>query len=406
MSPTTSAGPTPSVRVTDAQRRAEARLRHQRDTLRPLGWALIAVVVASVATQHPGLAATGAGLAVTVAVLAFAAATATVVSNRFLDQPVSVQVGVVAVMATAGVALAWLQPRGGTDLAAGAAAWMAITRLPLAAGVAVAAGSAAGQLVATARTGSVATVLAVLLLTTLLSGVAYLMRQSRASQDETELLLAQLADARDAQAEAAVVAERARIAADLHDVLAHSLSGAALQLQGARVLAEREGAAAALTGSIERAARLVADGLVNARHAVGALRGSELPSLAQLDQLMASYRDDLHVDVELHVEGTPHPLPPELGLALYRGAEEALTNVARHAAGAPTQVLLRYGPEATLLEVENLRPQASRNPVEMPGNLGGGNGLAGLRDRLESAGGHLEAGPTPHGWRVSLTVPA
>ena len=75
------------------------------------------------------------------------------------------------------------------------------------------------------------------------------------------------------QARAAAVAERGRIASELHDVLAHSLSGAAIQLQGARKLAEREEAAAELRAALDRASRLVRDGLADARQAVGALRG-------------------------------------------------------------------------------------------------------------------------------------
>ncbi len=90
------------------------------------------------------------------------------------------------------------------------------------------------------------------------------LKQSRESQDQTELLLAQLEDARDEQARAAAIAERGRIAVELHDVLAHSLSGAAIQLQGARKLAERERATAPVGEAIDRASELVKAGLANA----------------------------------------------------------------------------------------------------------------------------------------------
>jgi signal transduction histidine kinase len=221
--------------------------------------------------------------------------------------------------------------------------------------------------------------------------------------------LAQLADARDAQADAAVVAERGRIAAELHDVLAHTLSGAALQLQGARLLADRQEASPALTDAITGASRLVANGLINARQAVQTLRGSALPSLAQLDQLVLDCRRDLQLDVTFRIEGAARDLPPESALALYRGVQEALTNSARHAPGAVTQVLLTYGPDNTTVHVMNSQSPADEDAPSVPlgalAVLGGGNGLAGLRERLERVGGTMEAGPAHDGWLVSLAVP-
>jgi signal transduction histidine kinase len=172
--------------------------------------------------------------------------------------------------------------------------------------------------------------------------MAYFLKPARESQDQTEVLLAQLADAREEQMRAAAIAERGRIASELHDVLAHSLSGAAIQLQGARMLADREQAPPPMRGAIDRASELVKDGLANARQAVGALRGEELPGVAQLEPLIESFRDDLQVDLTLRIEGSARPLPADASLALYRGAQEALTNVARYAPGATTSVVLRY----------------------------------------------------------------
>jgi signal transduction histidine kinase len=398
-----------SVRVAEAQQRADERLRRQRNFLRPLGWAVIAVVVASLITQRPGPGWSVSGVVLASVTALFAAATALAISDGFVSRPQAFQVTLLVTMAAAGATMSWLQPQGATDLAAGAAAWMAITRLPLGVGVTVAAGAGLAQAAAAARTGSASAVVAVLLLTALLGLVAYLMKQSRESQTGTELLLAELADARDAQADAAVVAERGRIAAELHDVLAHTLSGAALQLQGARLLAERQDASPSLTGAIEGASRLVANGLLNARQAVKTLRGGSLPSLAHLDQLVADSRRDLHLDVTLHIEGTPRDLPSEPTLALYRGVQEALTNAARHAPGAVTRVLLTYGPEETTVRVQNSRSGADRDTASFPATtlagLGGGNGLAGLRERVQLAGGTMQAGPTDDGWLVKLGVP-
>ena len=213
-------------------------------------------------------------------------------------------------MGASGVAVTVLQPQGATDLAAGAAVWMAITRLPLRTGVAIAAAIIVGQSAAAATTGSPTAVLAATLLGVLLGLVAYLMRQSREGQDHTELLLARLADSRHAQALAAAVAERGRIAADLHDVLAHALSAAAIQLQGARLLAEREQASHDLRGAIDRASQLVADGLVNARQAVTALRGEQPVTLADLVALVEGLRRDMNLAITLQVDGTVRELPP------------------------------------------------------------------------------------------------
>jgi len=240
MSMTTIAG-SPSSRTAQARAAADQRLRHQRELLRPLGWAVIAVVAATALTTPPtpGLRGTSGG--VTLALAAYAAATAAAISDRFVDRPRAVQVAVIAVMGVAGVGLVALQPRGATGLAVGAAVWMAMTRPPLQWGVALSVAVTAGQDVGALLGGSTtAGVLAATLLNALLGLVAYVVRASRAAQDRTELLLAELAEARDEQIHAAALAERGRIASELHDVLAHCLSGAAIQLQGARVLAARE----------------------------------------------------------------------------------------------------------------------------------------------------------------------
>jgi signal transduction histidine kinase len=232
------------------------------------------------------------------------------------------------------------------------------------------------------------------------------MKQSRASQDRTELLLAQLEDAREEQTRAAAIAERGRIAGELHDVLAHSLSGAAIQLQAARKLAEREHATPSLHAAIDRAGALVKDGLANARQAVGALRGDELPGVSQLGSLVQSFRDDMQATVNLSIEGSARTLPADTGLALYRGAQEALTNVARYAPSAAIDIALRYEPDHTTLRVEDRSRLVTGSQVRegLPG-VGGGRGLAGLRERVERIGGSVYAGPTDEGWLVEVVIP-
>jgi signal transduction histidine kinase len=397
-----------SRRLAEARERAAQRVRRQRDTLRPLGWAVMLVVAAGAAggEPHPGLQ--GRALGVTLALLAFAGALALAIGGRFTERGHGFQAAVIAAMGAAGTALVALQSQGTTELAGGAAVWMAVARLPLTVGVALGAGVAVALDAASALSGSSpVAILATTLVLALLGLVAYFIKQSRASQDRTELLLAQLEDARDEQTRAAAIAERSRIASELHDVLAHSLSGAAIQLQAARKLAEREQATPPMRAAIDRAGQLVKDGLANARQAVGALRGEELPGVAQLESLITSVKNDMGVDVTLNIEGTVRALPADAGLALYRGAQEALTNVARYAPSATTNVVLRYGMNHTTLSVEDRVPIASASPVgEGLHGVGGGRGLAGLRDRLERAGGSVQAGPTENGWRVELEVPA
>jgi signal transduction histidine kinase len=280
---------------------------------------------------------------------------------------------------------------------------MAVTRLPLLTALGASAAIIVGQGAASVRTGSPAAVLASTLLGILLGLVAYLLRQSREGQDRTELLLAQLADTRDAQMEAAAAAERGRIAADLHDVLAHALSAAAIQLQGTRLLAEREQVSHDLGRAIDRASELVAAGLANARHAVSALHGQPAFTVADLEALVEGLRHDLSLAITLTLEGAVHELPPQAGVALYRAAQEAVTNAARYAPGASVDITLCYEPGLTILRVENTGTLATPAAPGLSG-VGGGHGLVGLRERVERAGGSLESGPTARGWKVEVRL--
>ena len=390
-----------SVRVAEARARATERLHRQRETLRPLGLAGIAVIVIGSASSHPAPAFHDGGLAVSVALVVFAGALLLAIRDGFPERPIALQVAVIVVMGAAGVAIAGLQLKGSTEVAAGVAVFMAVTRLPLRLGATLAAaGTVALAIVTGAAGGSSSAVVAAMLLAVLLGVLGLFLRRSRESEAETELLLAQLEDARDAQAAAAALAERSRIAGELHDVLAHSLSGAAIQLQGARKLADRAGSDGALRGAIDRAAELVKAGLGDARQAVGALRGDALPTVEDLPALVERYRGDLQLDIRLSIEGEPRALHADPSLALYRGAQEALTNVARYAPAAPTEVVLRYEPGRTRLSVRN----GSSDAPPLHG-LGGGHGLAGMRDRIERAGGTMAAGPSGEGWEVEIEVP-
>jgi signal transduction histidine kinase len=397
-----------SARVAEAREHAADRVRRQRDTLRPMGWAVVLVVVAGALSGQPHPAVQGKGLGVTLALLAFTGAFALTIRERSPERGYVMQAAVISLMGAAGVALVALQPQGATELGGGAAVWMAILRLPLTLGIplSVAIGVALDAAAALSGSSSVALLAATLLLA-LIGLVGYFMKQSRASQDRTVLLLAQLEDAREEQTRAAALAERSRIASELHDVLAHALSGAAIQLQAARKLAEREDATPPMCAAIDRAGDLVRDGLANARQAVGALRGEELPGVSHLESLIRSFRDDMQANVRMSVQGEARTLPADAGLALYRGAQEALTNVARHAPGAAIDVGLTYDADHTTLRVEDrVAPAPAADIGEGLAGVGGGRGLAGLRERVERVGGSVQAGPTDEGWLVEVVVPA
>jgi signal transduction histidine kinase len=210
----------------------------------------------------------------------------------------------------------------------------------------------------------------------------------------------QLRASRAAHAESAALAERGRVARDMHDVLAHSLSALALQLEGARLLARDRGSDPEVVEAVERAHHLAREGLSEARDAIAALRGEALPGPERLAHLASAFSGDSHVTVT----GTPRDLSSEARLAVYRTAQEALTNVLRHSAASRVEVRLSYEPDGTRLVVQDFGPGA---PVTVGGaSRGGGYGLTGMRERAELLGGRLSAEPTADGFRVELWLPA
>ena len=208
----------------------------------------------------------------------------------------------------------------------------------------------------------------------------------------------------EAEARAAADAERGRVAREMHDVLAHSLSALALQLESARLVARDRGADPELVESIDRAHHQAVEGLEEARRAIGALRGDELPGPERLAALAEAFEEQTGVPAEVEVVGEPRTLPADASLAVYRTAQEALTNIRRHAAPERVTVRLDYGDDATVLLVEDFgEPQVA---VPVGASNGGGYGLTGMRERAELLNGRLTAEPTEHGFRVELWLPA
>ena len=365
--------------------------------------------------SHPPPGLAGARLGVSLALAGYAAAVAAATASGWAQRGLAVQAVLIGLIGGCGVALAVLQPHGPAELAATMGVWIAAVRLPPvpAAAAAAAITAALGAAIAFTQQPAAQSVIAAALLCLLLAVTGQFIRRGRDSQDRTEMLLAQLQDARDGEAAAAALAERSRIAGELHDVLAHSLSGLAIQLQGARKLAGREPVSPALRAAIGRSAELAKEGIADARQAVGALRGDRLPTIDQLGALVEDFRRDTGVDAILRIEGTRRPLPAEASLALFRGAQEALTNIVRYAPGAAAAITVRYAPGRTFLTVENhaRRPGPATGPAAEPGpppleGAGGGHGLAAMRERLQRAGGTARAGPAASGWLVELEVPA
>ncbi|TWD82857.1 signal transduction histidine kinase [Kribbella amoyensis] len=223
-------------------------------------------------------------------------------------------------------------------------------------------------------------------------------RQYEIQARQTEQLLAQTRVAQREHARAAALDERARIARELHDVLAHSLGALSVQLELAEALLEDRQDPAAALDRVQRSRKLARQGLTEARNAVAALRSDDVPALPEaLATLAEQHRRDHGTTVRVTVDGAPGVLDSAAVVALLGAAREALTNAARHAAGRPVQVHLTGG-TGVRLEV--------RNPIpEQPGDGGeAGFGLTGMRERLALVGGTLTAGPVGTEWVVVAEV--
>lgn len=225
-------------------------------------------------------------------------------------------------------------------------------------------------------------------------------RSAQFARRESERLLAELEATRSAQSRAAALAERAHLAREMHDILAHTLAGLVLSLDGLRLLAKRVGADPRLTEEVVRSGRLARSGMADTRRAIGALRGESVSGPELLAALVEG-ASALDVQARLSVSGTPRKLDTEAELTLYRTAQEALTNTAKYAgSGATFQLDLIWGGD----QVELV---ATDNAVDdVPRALPSGKfGLAGLRERAELAGGTLLVGRTADGFRVHLRLP-
>jgi signal transduction histidine kinase len=230
------------------------------------------------------------------------------------------------------------------------------------------------------------------------TGIAHRTRAEAAQRDESARAMA------DSLLEHVARGERARIARELHDVVAHHISMIAVQAEAARLTTPGM--------PPEGATRLVAIGdtartaLTEMRRLLGVLHHGEeaaerapQPTLRELDGLIARSRA-AGLDVTLVVEGDPQPLPPGKDLAAYRVVQEALTNAIKYAGAAETSVTVRWEPSSLELAI------VDRGGMAMNGTNGSGHGLVGMEERMRLYDGSVRAGPvTGGGFEVVAKMP-
>nr|WP_042197514.1 histidine kinase [Kibdelosporangium sp. MJ126-NF4]CEL23020.1 two-component system sensor kinase [Kibdelosporangium sp. MJ126-NF4]CTQ90159.1 two-component system sensor kinase [Kibdelosporangium sp. MJ126-NF4] len=223
-----------------------------------------------------------------------------------------------------------------------------------------------------------------------------------------------LAREREAAADNAVDAERARIARELHDIVSHNVSVMVVQAGAARrvLTSETDEATDALL-AVETAGR---DTMTELRHMLGllapAVDGDEIdrlspqPSLSRLSSLVDRI-SFAGLPVEVRISGEPTPLPSGVDLTAYRIVQEALTNALRHGDGRKAEVTVRYAEHHLRVEVLNSGPSVlSGTAVELPSEPGAGRGLLGLRERVAVLGGDLDARRRlGGGFRVRAKIP-
>lgn len=224
----------------------------------------------------------------------------------------------------------------------------------------------------------------------------YVLRLDAEARGNAQRLLAQERAARAAEAESAALAERGRIAREIHDVLAHSLSAQLVHLEAARLLIERGADRDQILERVVAARGMAREGLAETRQALSALRGELTPVEEFLTELVGTAEG-----AGATISGERRPLSAEASQAVRRVAQEALTNVRKHAPGAKVRVRLEYGEHQVTLVVRD----SGGSPGELTAT-GAGYGLLGMRERAELLGGSLDAGPDEEGFVVTLKVPA
>lgn len=227
--------------------------------------------------------------------------------------------------------------------------------------------------------------------------LGYLMRSQR-------LLLAEQIQAQTMLAEHAAADERRRIAREIHDVIAHSLSVTLLHVTGARRGLQQDRDVDDAVEALEQAEQLGRQAMADIRRTVGLLDRGPMkttpePAIHDIAILVKDF-ERAGLAVTLRIAGPTERVSGVLGLALYRIAQESLANIAKHAPDSKAAVVLEVSANSAKLEIANQLPAAvSAAPSSE------GRGLRGMRQRVELLGGAIDAGPTDDGWAVRADVP-
>jgi signal transduction histidine kinase len=242
--------------------------------------------------------------------------------------------------------------------------------------------------------------------------VAFVSGRNRAAYrrqaEQSAALVRQMEQLRAEQRHAAVLDERARIAREIHDVLAHSLGALGIQLQAMRAVLTNDDDTGRALSLLDQAQRMAKDGLAETRRAVHALRAGTAGLDEELAVLADTHRGLHRASVSFGVAGQPRPLPPEAIVALIRTAQEALVNTAKHAPLQPVDVGLHYDEDQVRMIISNTLPQGVH---DSPGTgtafttVNGGYGLRGMRERLLLISGSLTAAVGEGRWTVTARVP-
>lgn len=227
--------------------------------------------------------------------------------------------------------------------------------------------------------------------------IGYLMRTQRR-------LLAEQIRAQEALAEHAAADERRRIAREIHDVIAHSLSVTLLHVTGARRALQQDRDVDDAVEALEQAERLGRQAMADIRRTVGLLDNSPMkttpePGIDDIGVLVADF-ERAGLDVTLRVDGPTQRVSAAVGLALYRITQESLANVAKHAPDSKSTVGLSISAASAQLAVTNRLPAAV---AAAPSAVG--RGVRGMRQRIELLGGAIDVGPTHDGWAVRAEIP-
>lgn len=245
---------------------------------------------------------------------------------------------------------------------------------------------------------SVATAAAVLAGMIFFAGVGILLLSERRQRERIAGLLAELETARESERAASALTARTTAAREVHDVLAHSLSGLIIQLEAARLQAKATGADPVLQASVDNALRSARSGLTEAKRAVAALRGERPQGPADIPSLIEEHRLTTGAPTTFEVVGDPLEVGDEARLALYRAAQETLSNVRKHAPGAPVEIRLDWHSGLAALTVTNPLTRESSNTT--------GWGLAGIQERVEALHGTAQATQRDGVYMVRVEIPA